>query len=98
MIASAPANWPKPSAEQRETMRGMDAGQDPVALGAETVSHEGLWVTDEQIKAITIPTLVIYGGQDRPEFYAPPKLRFPNLQFQKFEAADHAAAMPMPRF
>jgi len=98
MIASAPANWPKPSAEQREMMKRMDVGQDPVALGAETVSHEGLWVTDEQIKAITIPTLVIYGGQDRPEFYAAAKVQFPNLQFQKIEGAGHAAAMQSPEF
>src|SRR5947209_10788143 len=28
MIANAPADWPKPSPEQREMMRRMDAGQD----------------------------------------------------------------------
>jgi pimeloyl-ACP methyl ester carboxylesterase len=57
MIASAPADWPKPSPQQREMMKRMDAAQDPIALGAETVSHEGLWVDDVELKSITVPTL-----------------------------------------
>ena len=79
MIASAPPDWPKPGAQQREMMKRMDAGQDSIALGAETVSHEGLWVADEQLRAISVPTLVIYGGNDRPAFYEEAKSRFPNL-------------------
>jgi pimeloyl-ACP methyl ester carboxylesterase len=63
MIKNAPLGWAKPSAEQRQMMKEMDKGQDPVALGAGTVSHQGLWVTDDQLKAITIPTLVLYGRE-----------------------------------
>jgi hypothetical protein len=33
-------------------MKRMDAGQHPVALGAETVSHEGLWVDNQRLRAI----------------------------------------------
>lgn len=98
MISSAPADWPKPGPEQREMMKRMDAGQDSIALGAETVSHEGLWVDDEQLKAIAVPTLVIYGGKDRPGFYAEAKSRFPNLRFKVIEGAGHGAALDSPEF
>jgi len=98
MIASAPADWPKPSPQQREMMKRMDAAQDPIALGAETVSHEGLWVDDVELKSITVPTLVIYGGNDRPAFYESAKSRFPNLQFKKIEGAGHGPAMQSPEF
>lgn len=83
MIASAPRDRPKPSPQQREMMKRMDTGQDPRALGAETVSHEGLWVNDEQLKRITVPTLVVYGGQDHPEVYEAAKTRLTNLQFKR---------------
>jgi pimeloyl-ACP methyl ester carboxylesterase len=82
MIKSAPPNWPKPSQQQREMMKAMDQTQDSVALGAETVSHQTLWVNDEQLKKITVPTLVVYGDQDQPSFYQAARARFPNLQFQ----------------
>jgi len=98
MIASAPPDWPKPGAQQREMMKRMDAGQDSIALGAETVSHEGLWVADEQLRAISVPTLVIYGGNDRPAFYEEAKTRFPNLQFKKIEGAGDGPAMQSPEF
>jgi pimeloyl-ACP methyl ester carboxylesterase len=98
MIASAPPDWPKPGPQQREMMKRMDAGQDSVALGAETVSHEGLWVDDQQRKAITVPTLVIYGGSDHLALYEEAKRRFPNLQFKKIEGAGHGQAMQSPEF
>ena len=98
MIASAPAGWPKPPPEQREMMKQMDAAQDPIALGAETVSHKGLWVDDAALKAITVPALVIYGGNDRPAFFESAKSRFPNLQFKKIEGAGHGPAMQSPEF
>ncbi len=98
MNASAPPDWPKPGPQQRAMMKRMDAGQDSIALGAETVSHEGLWVDDKKLRAITVPTLVIYGGNDHPEFYAEAKSRFPNLQFKTIEGASHGAAMQGPEF
>jgi len=98
MIASAPPDWPKPGPQQRAMMKRMDAGQDSIALGAQTVSHEGLWVDDKKLRAITVPTLVIYGGNDHPEFYAEAKSRFPNLQFKTIEGASHGAAMQGPEF
>jgi pimeloyl-ACP methyl ester carboxylesterase len=98
MIASAPADWPKPSPQQCEMMKRMDAGQDPIALGAETVCHEGLWVNDEQLKRITVPTLVVYGGRDRPEIYEAAKTRLTNLKFKKIEGAGHGQAMQSPEF
>jgi pimeloyl-ACP methyl ester carboxylesterase len=98
MIASAPPDWPKPGPQQRAMMKRMDTGQDSIALGAETVSHEGLWVDDKKLRAITVPTLVIYGGNDHPEFYAEAKSRFPNLQFKTIEGASHGAAMQGPEF
>jgi len=98
MIASAPADWPKPTAQQREMMKRMDAGQDSIALGAETVSHKGLWVEDKEVRAITVPTLVIYGGNDHPASYSEAKSRFPNLQFRVIEGAGHGAAMDRPEF
>jgi pimeloyl-ACP methyl ester carboxylesterase len=98
MIASAPPDWPKPGPQQREMMKRMDAGQDSIALGTETVSHEGLWVDDKKLSAITVPTLVIYGGNDRPAFYAEGKSRFPNLRFKTIEGAGHGAAMQSPEF
>ena len=98
MIASAPAEWPKPSPEQREMMKSMDAGQDSIALGAETVSHKGLWVDDKQLRAIAVRTLVIYGGNDHPAFYAEAKSHFPNLQFKMIAGAGHGAAMDRPEF
>ena len=98
MIASAPPDWPKPGPEQREMMKRTDAGQDSIALGAETVSHEGLWVEDEQLRAISVPTLVIYGGNDHPAFYGQAKNRLPNLQFKTIEGAGHGSAMDSPAF
>jgi len=98
MIASAPPDWPKPGPQQREMMKRMDAGQDSIALGTETVSHEGLWVDDKKLSAITVPTLVIYGGNDRPAFYAEAKSRFPNLRFKTIEGAGHGPAMQSPEF
>jgi pimeloyl-ACP methyl ester carboxylesterase len=98
MIESAPADWPKPSPQQREMMRRMDAEQDPKALGAETMSHEGLWVRHEQLRQITVPTLVIYGGLDHPEVYEAARNRLPNLRFEKIEGAGHGAAMQSPEF
>jgi len=98
MIASAPPDWPKPGPQQRTMMKRMDAGQDSIALGAETVSHEGLWVDDKKLRAITVPTLVIYGGNDHPESYAEAKSRLPNLQFKTIEGASHGAAMQSPEF
>ena len=90
MIASAPPAWPKPGSQQREMMKRMDAGQHSIALGAETVSHEGLRVDDKKLRAITVPTLVIYGGNDHAAFYAEAKSRFPNLQFKTIESASHS--------
>ena len=98
MIASAPPDWPKPGPQQREIMKRMDAGQDSIALGTETVSHEGLWVDDKKLRAITVPTLVIYGSNDRPAFYAEAKSRFPNLRFKTIEGAGHGPAMQSPEF
>jgi len=98
MIASAPPDWPKPASQQREMMKRRDAGQDSIALGAETVSHEGLWVDDNQLRAISVPTLVIYGGNDHAAFYAKAKSRFPNLQFKTIEGASHGSAMQRPQF
>lgn len=98
MIKNAPPNWTKPTPQQREMMKSMDAGQDPIALGAETVSHEGLWVTDEQLKAIAVPTLVIYGERDRPSFYQAAQTRFPNLQLRAIAGAGHSSAIESPEF
>lgn len=98
MIASAPEDWPKPGPLQREMMKRMDASQDSIALGAETVSHEGLWVDDKKLEAIAVPTLVIYGGNDHPAFYSEAKSRFPNLQFKTIKGAGHGAAMDSPEF
>lgn len=98
MIASAPAGRPKPSPAQREMMKRMDASQDSIALGAETVSHESLWVEDKELTAIAVPTLVIYGGKDHPEFYSAARSRFPNLQFKVIEGAGHGAALDSPEF
>ena len=98
MIKNAPAGWPKPSPEQRQMMKQMDSGQDPVALGAETVSHQGLWVTDQQLKAIKVPTLVMYGERDRAGFYEKARGRFPNLLFRVITGAGHSSAIENPEF
>lgn len=98
MIKNAPPSWPKPSPQQREMMKTMDAGQDSVALGAETVSHRGLWVTDKQLRAIAIPTLVLYGERDQPSFYQAAQARFPNLQFRVIPGAGHSSAIESPEF
>jgi pimeloyl-ACP methyl ester carboxylesterase len=96
MIASAPAAWPKPSPQQREMMKRMDAGQDSIALGAETVSHEGLWVTEEELRSVAMPALVIYGENDRPTFFEVAERKFRNLKFNKIEGAGHGQAMQSP--
>jgi pimeloyl-ACP methyl ester carboxylesterase len=57
-----------------------------------------LWVNDEQLKKITVPTLVVYGDQDQPSFYQAARARFPNLQFQVIPNAGHSAAMQSPEF
>ena len=79
-------------------MKRMDAAQDPIALGAETVSHKGLWVDDAALKAVAVPDLVIYGGNDRPAFFESAKSRFPNFQFKKIEGVGHGPAMQSPEF
>jgi pimeloyl-ACP methyl ester carboxylesterase len=98
MVASAPPGWPKPGPQQREVMKRMDSGQDPVALGAETVSHEGLWVDNERLKAISVPTLIIYGGNDRPAVFEEARRTLPNLHFKSVEGAGHGTALQSPEF
>ena len=98
MIKNAPPGWPKPSPEQRQMMKAMDADQDSVALGAETVSHQGLWVTDEELKAIAVPTLVLYGERDRQSFYQAAQVLFPNFEFRAIPGAGHSAAIESPEF
>jgi pimeloyl-ACP methyl ester carboxylesterase len=98
MVKSAPADWPKPTLQQREMMRRMDATQDSVALGAETVSHEGLWVEDQQLAAIRVLTLVIYGANDHASFYENAERQFRNLNFKKIEGVGHAQATMSPEF
>jgi pimeloyl-ACP methyl ester carboxylesterase len=92
VITSAHSDWPKPGPQLRETMKRMDAGQDSIALGAETVSHEGLWVDDKKLRAIAVPTLVICGGNDHPAFYEEAGSRLPNLRFKTIEGASHGSA------
>jgi len=98
MIASAPPGRPAPSPQQREMMKRMDAAQDSRALGAETVSHEGLWVDDEKLRAVKVPTLVLYGEHDQPARYEEAKRQLPNMEFKMIAGAGHGPASQSPEF
>ena len=98
MIASAPPGWPKPTPDQREQMRRMDEGQDPKALAAQRLGNRGLWVSDEELAKVTVPTLILHGERDHPEVFEAARAKLPNLSFDTVPGVGHGAAATDPAF
>jgi pimeloyl-ACP methyl ester carboxylesterase len=98
MIASAPPNFPKPTPAQREMMKQMDVGQDPKALAAQRLGNPGLYVTDEELARVAVPTLILNGERDRPDHYTAAAKKFPNLAFATVPGAGHGDAASTPEF
>ena len=98
MLAAASPGTPKPTPEQREMMRRMDTTLDPKALGAQRLGNEGLVVSYEPLRANKVPTLVIYGGNDRPERFADLKKALAHGTFEVVEGATHSSAVQSQEF
>ena len=98
MIKNAPADWPKPSPEQREMMRRMDAGQDPKALAAQRRGNAELQIDYESLKAIHVPVLVLCGGKDNPDRVKPLVAALPDAHLDVIEGASHGRAPESPQF
>jgi pimeloyl-ACP methyl ester carboxylesterase len=98
MIASAPPNFPKPTPAQREMMKQMDVGKDPKALAAQRLGNPGLYVTDEELAQVRVPTLILNGERDHPDTYKTAATRLPNLTFASVVGAGHGDAASTPEF
>src|SRR5215467_11868161 len=98
MIANAPPGVPKPTPEQRKQMELMNANQDPKALAAQRLGNVGLKVDYDALKHNTVPTLVIYGGNDNPSRFDDLKKILANGEFKEIPGAGHMAASLSPEF
>jgi pimeloyl-ACP methyl ester carboxylesterase len=98
MIANAPANWPKPSAEQREMMRQMDAGQDPKALAAQRRGNTGLEIDYASLAAVQVPVLVVCGSLDNPDRTKPLVAALPDAHLDVIEGGNHGRTPESPQF
>jgi pimeloyl-ACP methyl ester carboxylesterase len=98
MIAAAPPGTPQPTAEQRESMKRMDIGQDPKALAAQRLGNDKLTISYDALKTNRVPTLVIYGGNDHPERFTDLKAVLANGKFAVIEGASHGSAAQSQEF
>jgi pimeloyl-ACP methyl ester carboxylesterase len=98
MIANAPASWPKPSAEQRQMMRQMDAGQDPKALAAQRRGNPGLEIEYASLASIKVPFLALCGSLDNPDRMKPLVAALPDARLDVVEGGNHGGTPETPQF
>jgi pimeloyl-ACP methyl ester carboxylesterase len=98
VIAAAPPDAPRLSAEQREALKRDDPNHDPKALAAQRLGNKQLIVNYDSLRANRVPTLVIYGGNDHPDRFADLKKALSNAEYEVIPGAGHAGAVQSPEF
>jgi pimeloyl-ACP methyl ester carboxylesterase len=88
-------NLPMPTGEQAELIK---KAFDPKAQAAAGRSLRELLVSDDQLKAIGVPVLAIYGSKDMVGLITPLKTLVPGIQFAVIEGAEHMNAPELPEF
>jgi pimeloyl-ACP methyl ester carboxylesterase len=89
---------PEPNAEQAETLRKISERNDSKALAAAARSFKDFTVTDDQLRAIRIRMLAIYGSKDGVAAITALKSLIPNIEFTVVEGAEHSDATTRPEF
>ena len=100
IMAMTPPDQPKPTQEQVAQMNAMFlANQDELALAAAAMSHKLLTVTDAELEATQIPTLIIVGAEDpqRPAAETTHRL-INNADLVVLDGMDHVSAQLSPEF
>jgi pimeloyl-ACP methyl ester carboxylesterase len=82
-------NLPMPTGEQVEQLKKAFDSKAQAAAGR---SLRELTVTDDQLKAIRVPVLAIYGSKDMVELINGIKTLVPGIQFSVIEGASHGDA------
>jgi pimeloyl-ACP methyl ester carboxylesterase len=88
-------NLPEPTGEQAELLK---KAFDPLAQAAAGRGMKDLYVSDDQLQAISVPVLAIYGSKDMVELITGLKSIVPGIQFSVIEGADHNNAPERPEF
>jgi pimeloyl-ACP methyl ester carboxylesterase len=89
---------PAPPPEQAEMLKKMSELNDPKALAAAARGWKDLIVTDDQLKAIKVPTFAIYGSKDTVPMITGLKGLIPGIEFAVIDGADHLGAPTRPEF
>jgi pimeloyl-ACP methyl ester carboxylesterase len=87
-----------PSPEQAEFLKRISEINDPKALAAAARSWKDLVVTDDQLRAIKVRTLAIYGSKDAASMITSLKGLISNIEFTVVDGADHLGAPTRPEF
>jgi pimeloyl-ACP methyl ester carboxylesterase len=98
MIAAAPPRAPPLSPAQRESMRRLDAVEDPKALAAQRLGNSQLTIKYDSLKTNRVPALVIYGGNDNPDRFDDLKKVFANSTFEVIKGEGHGGAVQSSEF
>src|SRR5262249_1064720 len=88
-------NLPMPTGDQVELLK---KAFDPRAQAAAGRSMKNLIVSDDELQAIRIPVLAIYGSKDMVELITGLKAVVPGIQFSIIEGAEHINAPDRPEF
>jgi pimeloyl-ACP methyl ester carboxylesterase len=88
-------NIPMPTGEQVEHLKKAFDSKAQAAAGR---SLRQLTVSDDQLKAIRVPVLAIYGSKDMVELITGVKTLVPGIQFSVIEGASHGDAPERPEF
>jgi pimeloyl-ACP methyl ester carboxylesterase len=88
-------NLPLPAGDQVENLKKAFDSKAQAAAGR---SLRELMVSDDQLKAIRVPVLAIYGSKDMVELITGIKTLVPGIQCSVIEGASHADAPEKPEF
>jgi pimeloyl-ACP methyl ester carboxylesterase len=100
IIRLTPKSQPKPTEEHLKTVNTVIASiNDTKALAAALRGMKNLWLSEEQLKKITVPTLAIIGEIDPlKEGVDALQGRMPNLKVVVIKRGDHMNAFVAPEF
>ena len=88
-------NIPMPTGEQVENLKKAFDSKAQAAAGR---SLKELTVSDDQLKAIKVPVLAIYGSKDMVELITGIKTLVPGIKVSVIEGASHSDAPERPEF
>lgn len=101
LMAIAPADQPKPTPMDAALRSAMIlAGQDQKALAAVIGGIRNLEVTESQLKANKVRTLVVYGTRDDAAIRTIDRIRgtLANATYKTVDRGDHVSTLGMPAF